>query len=129
MFTVSRSTTTLLEAESSLDSAGDTAAESEFVWASLDDPAEDNAPDPRERVQELEAELSRVRDQRDRLAAKADRVDELERQVERLKNEKRTLIEARKESPQLVPRDETATSDRQRRRDGRLWTYLKRRFF
>lgn len=129
VYTVSRSTTTLLEAEDGLDSASDTAAGSEFVWASLDDPAEDDAPDLRERVQALEAELSRVRDQRDRLAAKADRVDELERQVERLKNEKRTLIQARKESPQLVPRDETAPSDRQRRRDGRLWTYLKRRFF
>ncbi len=127
MFTVSRPTTTLLEAEYGPDPTSDPAVESEFVWADVESPAEDDAVDLAERVAELEAELSRVRDHRDRLAARADRVDDLERQVERLKNEKRTLIRARRESPQLVPAEEPPA--RQRRREGRLWDYLKRQLF
>jgi len=127
VFTVSRSTTTLLEAEYGPDPASDPAGQSAFVWTDLEDPAEDDAADLRARVDELEAELSRLRDHRDRLAARADRVDDLERQVERLKNEKRTLIRARRESPQVVPAEDHTT--RQRRREGRLWTYLKRHLF
>ncbi len=116
----------------------DRAAESEFVWASVEDTAEAEETGLRDRVDALEAELARVRDQRDRLAAKAARVSELERQVERLRNEKQTLIRARKESPQLVPREQTVDGGqrrreppdaRQRRRERRLWTYLKRQLF
>lgn len=126
VFTVSQSTTTILEEEYGPDPGSEPAGESEFVWASVTDPPEE-ATGLEERIEELEAELSRVRDHRDRLAAKADRVEDLERQVERLKNEKQTLIQARTESPQIVPAGESTT--RQRRREARLWTYLKRQLF
>jgi predicted nuclease with TOPRIM domain len=134
VFTVSRSSTAAPEEDG--PDVAESAAESEFVWASVEDSAD--ATDLRERVDALEAELARVREQRDRLAAKAARVPDLERQVERLKNEKRTLIQARKESPQLVPADDVADAGRQRgeppdarqrRRERRLWTYLKRQLF
>lgn len=132
VFTVSQSTTTILEEEYGPDPISDPAGQSEFVWASVADPPEEEeeeeeATDLQNRVDDLEAELSRVRDHRDRLAAKADRVENLERQVERLKNEKQTLIQARTESPQIVPVEESST--RQRRRKARLWTYLKRQLF
>lgn len=129
VFTVSKSTTVILEEEYGPDPTGDPKAESEFVWASVDCSPADETGDLRKRVEKLEAELSRVRDHRDRLAAKADRVEELEREVERLKNEKRTLIQARTESPRLVPREGAASSDRQKRRKARLWTCLKRQLF
>lgn len=124
---MSRSTTTLLEAEYGPDPISDPAARPESVWATLADDTEDDTAESGQRVAELEAELSRVRDHRDRLAAKADRVDELERQVERLKDEKRMPIRVRRENPQVVHAGEPTT--RQQRREGRLWTYLKRQLF
>jgi len=125
VFTVSKSTTTILEEEYGPDPAG----QSEFVWASVEDSSETEEATLKKRVENLEAELSRVRDHRDRLAVKADRVEDLEREVERLKNEKQTLIQARAESPRLVPREGSTSSDRQKRREARLWTCLKRQLF
>lgn len=124
---MSRSTTTILEAEYGPDPVTDPTAASEFAWASLEDIVDEEAGGRRERVEKLETDLSEVRDHSGRLAAKADRREDHDRQVDRRRNEERSPVRSGTERSRTVSPEESAA--RQRRRKGRLWTCLKRQLF
>lgn len=78
-----------------------------------------------ERVEELEADLAAVREERDRLEDQADRVAELETEVERLHRERRQLLEERDEKKELARYVEDERTAQERWRQAGIVTKTK----
>ena len=79
----------------------------------------------REQMADLEEDLAAVREERDALQEQVDRINDLEAEVDRLRNEKQTILAQREENHELVRYVEDERTSAQRWRQASIVTRAK----